>query len=44
MADEALSDKEHAILEELVTNVLNEVNQLRNNGPDYLQKEWIQGS
>lgn len=44
LLDQALSDKERTILDELVTNVLNEINQLRNNGPDYLKKEWEQES
>lgn len=44
LLDQALSDKEYAQLEELVTRVLNEITQLRINGPDYLQKEWIQES
>lgn len=44
LLDQALSDKEHAQLEKLVTRVLHEITQLRDNGPDYLQKEWIQES
>jgi len=42
--DQALCDKEHTQLEELVTNVLNEITQLKISGPDYLQKEWEQES
>lgn len=40
--DQALSDKAHDQLEELVSGVLNEIDQLRENGPDYLENDWGQ--
>lgn len=42
LLDQALSAKDTSQLEELVSNVLDGINQLIKTGPDYLAKDWTQ--
>lgn len=44
LLDEALSANELTQLEQLVSNVLNEIKQLMQSGEDYLQQDWVEES
>lgn len=39
--DQALRQKDYSQLNELVETVLNEIQQLMNDGPTYIEKDWL---
>lgn len=40
--DQALRQKDYSQLNELVETVLNEIQQLINDGPTYIEKDWLE--